>query len=192
MLANDLKVGNVILHQGKLWVVTKTNHTQPGKGGAYIQAEMKELKHGTKTNVRFRSSEPVEKAFLDEKECQYLYTQGDEIYLMDGQTFEQMSIKKDVIGDQVVLLKEGVNLRIRMYESDVVAATIVGNVIMKVEECEPVVKGQTATSSYKPAVVLDESGTKRVKIMVPQFVDPGELIEINPETMEYIKKHKSN
>ena len=190
MLANDLRIGNVIIYKDSLWAITETAHIKPGKGGAFIQTTMKELKEGTKTNVRFRSDEKVEKAFLDEAEYSYLYVQGDDVYLMNDNTYEQIVVNKDIFNEQFLLLQEGVKISVRSHEKDIVSADIVGNVIMKVQECETVVKGQTATSSYKPSYIASENSDKMLKIMVPQFINSGDIIVINPATMEYVKKHK--
>ncbi|MFV9926999.1 MAG: elongation factor P [Candidatus Midichloria sp.] len=181
--ANSIRVGNVLEYHGKLWVVLKTMHTQPGKGGAYMQVEMKEMQAGTKTNVRFRSSETVEKAYLDTNDLQYLYTEGNKVALMDMQTYEQVEVDLELIGDLAPFLKEGMNLVVQLYESKPVSVFLPEKVEGIIAECEPVIKGQTATSSYKPAVL--ENG---VRIMVPPFINQGDKILVSTVTLEYLER----
>jgi len=181
--ANSIRVGNVLEYNKKLWVVLKTMHTQPGKGGAYMQVEMKEMQNGTKTNVRFRSSENVEKAHLETNELQYLYTDADNMALMDMSTYEQIEANLDMIGDLAPFLKEGMNLTVQFHENRLISVSLPEKIEGIVAECEPVVKGQTATSSYKPAIL--ENG---VRIMVPQFINQGDKILVNTVTMEYLER----
>ena len=151
---NQIKIGNILEINSKLWRVIKTQHTQPGKGGAYIQVEMKELKEGTKMNGRFRSSENVERAILDEKQYQYLYKNGDKYCFMNNVNFEQIEIAEDIISEsQSKFLKENDNIIIQLHNSIPVSIILPDYVSFKVVESDAVVKGQTATSSYKPACI---------------------------------------
>lgn len=180
-----IRVGNVLEHKGKLWVVSKTMHTQPGKGGAFMQVEMKDVKSGTKLNERFRSDENVERARLDTKDYQYLYMEGDNLALMDQQTFEQISLPKELLGEAAVFLQDGMNIIVEMYDEKPITATLPEQVVLEITEAEPVVKGQTASSSYKPAIL--ENG---VRIMVPPFIEAGTKVVVNTSTQEYIERAK--
>ena len=183
--ANDIRVGNVLEFEGKLWVVLKTMHTQPGKGGAYMQVEMKEIKAGTKTNTRFRSSETVTKVSLDQVTYQYLYESDDMIELMDKTTYEQISLSKQLLGDDVAFLQEGMDVNVEFYGEEPISMVLPDTVIMAIAECEPVVKGQTAASSYKPGIL--ENG---VKIMVPPFINQGDKVIVRISTREYMERAK--
>lgn len=180
-----MKVGNVVEHQGKLWVVAKTMHVQPGKGGAYIQAELKGILDGTKLNERFRSVGEIERVFLDEKSCQYLYTEGDSLVFMDPNTFEQVYVSKDVLGNSTVFLQDGMLVTLSLYEGKVLSAELPATIIATIEQADPVVKGQTASSSYKPAV-LDNG----VRIMVPQHINTGMRIVVNTSDGSYVERAK--
>ncbi len=183
---NQIKVGNILEINSKLWRVLKTQHTQPGKGGAYLQVEMKEIKEGTKMNERFRSSESVERAILDEKLCQYLYSENDKFVFMDNSTYEQIEIGKDIISEnQSKFFIENDNMTIQFYESSVVGLELPDNIILKVEETEGVVKGQTATSSYKPAILAGG-----IKTSVPPFISTEDYIVISTSDSSYIEKAK--
>ena len=181
---NQIKVGNIIEKDSKLWRVIKTQHTQPGKGGAYVQVEMKEIKIGTKMNGRFRSSETVERAILDEKECQFLYEENNKFYFMNNATFEQLEIGKDIISiDQSKYLKENEIIKIQFYENNPVSVELPDNVILEVIETEAVVKGQTAASSSKPAIL-----EHNIKTSVPPFIEIGDKILISTNDSSYIEK----
>ena len=183
---NQVKVGNILEINSKLWRVRKTQHTQPGKGGAYIQVEMKELKEGTKMNERFRSSESVEKAILEEKECQFLYTNENKFYFMDNKNFEQIEIGADVISkDQAKFLIENDNMVIQLYESIPVSIILPELITLKVIESEATIKGQTASSSFKPALL-----EKNIKTNVPPFIEVGDSIIINTSDATYSEKAK--
>lgn len=183
--ANSIRPGNVLEHKKKLWVVAKIAHTQPGKGGAYIQVEMKDIKEGTKLNERFRSSEDVEKVRLDETEYQYLYTDAEMLVLMDTTTFDQVQIAKEVVGDPIAFLQDNMMVTLISYEGDPVSLALPETVELKVEETEPVVKGQTAASSNKPAIM--ENG---VRVMVPPFVNVDDVIIIKTADGEYVERAK--
>ncbi len=183
---NQIKVGNILEINSKLWRVLKTQHTQPGKGGAYLQVEMKEIREGTKMNERFRSSESVERAILDEKECQYLYSENNKFVFMDNTTYEQIEIGDDIITDyQSRFLIENDNIIIQFYESTVVGLELPDNVTLKVIETEAVVKGQTAASSYKPALL-----TGGVKTSVPPFISIDDFVVVSTEDASYVEKVK--
>ena len=183
---NQIKVGNILEINSKLWRVLKTQHTQPGKGGAYIQVEMKELKDGTKMNERFRSSESVERAILDEKICQFLYVSNNKFVFMDNVSYEQLEIGNDIISDeQKKYLKENENITLQLYENKPVGIALPDNIILKIIETESVVKGQTATSSYKPAILEGN-----IKTSVPPFIEIGDSVVINTFDSSYIEKAK--
>lgn len=183
--ANSVRIGNAIEHQKRLWRVLKREHTMPGKGGAFVQLEMKELKTGTKLNERFRSSENIEVIRLDEKEYQYLYADGANITLMDGETYEQMSISKDLLGEQAALLQDGMIVKVESYEGEIIGVSLPEEAAFEVIEAEPVVKGQTASSSNKPATL--ENG---VRVMVPQFISTGDRVVIKIVDLSYVERAK--
>ncbi len=183
---NQVKVGNILEINSKLWRVLKTQHTQPGKGGAYLQVEMKEIREGTKMNERFRSSESVERAILDEKICQYLYSENNKFVFMDSSTYEQIEIGEDIISqDQSKFLIENENINLQFYEGSVVGLDLPDSITLKVEDTEAVVKGQTATSSYKPALL-----TGGIKTSVPPFISTEDYIVISTDDASYIEKAK--
>jgi elongation factor P len=183
--AIDIRVGNLLEYNGRLWVVLKTMHTQPGKGGAFMQVEMKDIRIGTKNNIRFRSSETVERAQLDEKEYQFLYADGDTLTLMDKVSYEQRTVSKELAGDQAPFLEEGMDVTLETYNEEPIALVLPDNVVSEISECEPAIKNQTAASSYKPALL-----TNGVRIMVPPFVNIGDKVIIKLETMEYVERAK--
>ncbi len=182
---NAVRCGNVLNHQSKLWVVTKTQHTQPGKGGAYMQVEMKCLTDGTKTNERFRSSETVERVYLEERPYQYLYTVDEDLIFMDQSAFDQITLKKDFIGDTVVFLQDGMVVNINFYEETPISVTLPEHVVLTVVEAEPVIKGQTATSSFKPAI-LDNG----MRLMVPPHIEVGTPIVVSTTDQQYVERAK--
>ena len=181
---NEIKVGNILEINNKLWKVLKTQHTQPGKGGAYLQAELKEIREGTKMNSRFRSSETVERAILDEKEFQYLYEDNNNFIFMDKQTYEQTELGSDILTeDQSKFLVENSDVIINFYNEKPVGIDLPDTIELTVVETEGVVKGQTAASSYKPAT-LDNG----LNIQVPPFIESGDNIIVDTRTIEYVKK----
>jgi len=184
--ANSIRIGNVLKHEGRLLLVLKTMHTQPGKGGAYMQVEGRDVKAGNKINVRFRSDEFVEKAQMEQFECQFLYVEGEEVHLMDMSSYEQIAVSKELFGKGVSLLKDGMMVKVEKNDNEIISVTLPETVVVKIESCESVVKGQTAAASYKPA--LSDNG---VRVMVPPFVESGDLVVINTETFEYIERAKS-
>ena len=183
---NQIKVGNILEINSKLWKVLKTQHTQPGKGGAYHQVEMKELKNGTKMNERFRSSESVERAILEEKTCQYLYQNNQQYVFMDNANYDQIDIGTDIISeDQTRFLKENDNIKILFYENLPVSIELPEHIKLKVIEADAVVKGQTAASSYKPAIL-----ERNIKTSVPPFIVVGDEVVISTTDLSYIEKVK--
>lgn len=180
---NEIRPGNVIEHNGGLWVAVKTNHVKPGKGGAYNQVELKNLIDGTKLNERFRSAETVERVRLEQKEFTFLYEQGDALVFMDSETYEQLELQKDFVGDRAAFLKDGMNVTVELYEEKPIGISLPPQVTLEVAEADPVVKGQTAASSYKPAVL--ENG---IRIMVPPFISSGERIVVDTDEITYLRR----
>ena len=182
---NSIRPGNIIEHQGRLWRAVKTQHTQPGKGGAYLQVELKDIRDGTKLNERFRSSETVERVRLDEHEYQFLFADGEEYTFMDSQTFEQLALHADLIGEPAVFLQEGMVVSVESYEGSPISVSLPESVIMQIVEADPVVKGQTAASSFKPAKL--ENG---VRVLVPPHVESGTRIVVNTADATYVERAK--
>ena len=183
----EIKVGNILEINNKLWKVLKTQHTQPGKGGAYIQAELKEIKEGPKMNSRFRSSETVERAILDEKNFQFLYEDDKKYIFMDQTTYDQIELGPDLIPlDQSKFLVENDIVNLQFYNDKPVGLELPSNIVLKVVETEGVVKGQTAASSYKPATL--ERG---IKTTVPQFIDINDKVVISTIDGSYLEKAKN-
>lgn len=183
---NAIRPGNIIEHQKRLWVAVKIQHTQPGKGGAYLQVELKDIRNGSKLNERFRSSESVERVRLDEKDFQFLYNDGTEYTLMNQETFDQVTVQKDLIGDPAAYLQEGMSVIVSSYEEEIVSISVPDSVVCVIEETEPVLKGQTATSSYKPAIL-----NNGVRVMVPPHIGTGDKIVVNTSDDTYIERAKS-
>jgi len=182
---NAIRPGNVIEHKGGLWRAVRIQHTQPGKGGAYLQVELRNLRDGTKLNERFRSSEDVERVRLDQKEYQYLYEEGELLTLMDNETFEQIQVNKELIGDAVVFLQEGMTVTVESYEGEPVGVYLPDSVVLEVADTEPVVKGQTAASSYKPAILANG-----VRTTVPPHIDTGTRVVVNTADGSYVERAK--
>ncbi len=180
---NEIRPGNVIEHKDGLWVAVKIQRTQPGKGGAYLQVELKNLRDGSKLNERFRSSESVERVRLDQRRHQFLFADGDQYTFMDSETFDQVSINGDLIGDAAVFLQDGMAVTVESYEDAPLGVTLPDTVDMELTETEPVVRGQTAAASYKPAVL--ENGAR---IMVPPFVETGTRIVVSTADGTYLKR----
>ena len=182
---NSIRPGNIIEHQGRLWRAVKTQHTQPGKGGAYLQVELKDIRDGTKMNERFRSSETVERVRLDEHEYQFLFSAGDDYTFMDVASFEQLTVNGDLIGEPAVFLQEGMMVTVEGYEGSPISVSLPETVTMQLIEADPVVKGQTAASSYKPAKL--ENG---VRVLVPPHVENGVRIVVNTADGSYVERAK--
>jgi elongation factor P len=183
---NAVKPGMVIEHQGSLWRAVKIQHTQPGKGGAYLQVELKDIRTGTKLNERFRAAESVERVRLDQSDYQYLYADGNMFTFMETETFEQVSVSADMIGeDQVPYLQESMIVSIEAYEGSTIGIRLPDTVALEVSEADAVVKGQTASSSYKPAVL--ENG---VNVLVPPHIEAGTRIVVNTADGSYVERAK--
>lgn len=180
---NEIKPSMVLEHQGKLWRVAKISHTQPGKGGAYTQVEMKCLTDDTKLNERFRSSEKVERASLEQRPMQYLFDDETGVTFMDMSTYEQVTISSEVIGEQKVWLQESMEVQIEMHEGNPIGVELPANIVMEIIEADAVVKGQTASSSYKPAKL--ENGQN---ILVPQFIATGTKIKVSTADGTYMER----
>ena len=183
--ANDIRIGNVLKYKGKLWLVLKLDHVKPGKGGAFQQVEMKEISEGTKLNERFRSTVTVEKAAIHEKKYTFLYMVGENLALMDTETYEQIEISKDLLGEQAAFLQDGMEISVESHDGQPLIAILPKTIIAEIADAEPVVKGQTAASSNKPAV-LDNG----VRVMVPPFVKIGDKVVVNTESREYVERAK--
>ena len=182
---NAIRPGNIIEHNGRLWRVAKIQHTQPGKGGAFLQAEMKDIRDGTKLNERFRASESVEKVRLDEAQYQYLFVDGDEVTFMETETYEQITLNKGAIGDPAVFLQDGMTVTVQSYEGAPIGVELPDSAVMEVVEADAVVKGQTASSSYKPAVL--ENGER---IMVPPHIEAGTRVVVATADGSYVERAK--
>jgi elongation factor P len=183
---NAVRPGMVIEHQGRLWRAVKIQHTQPGKGGAYLQVELRGVRDGTKLNERFRSSETVERARLDQKDYQYLFADGDMYTFMDNVTYEQITLNAELIGEeQIRFLKESMIVTVESHEDDPIGVQLPDHVTLEVTEADAVVKGQTASSSYKPALL--ENG---VKTLVPPHITTGTRIVINTADASYVERAK--
>ena len=183
---NTIKPGNVIEHKNGLWVATKTSHVKPGKGGAFAQIELKSLKDGSKLNERFRSSENVEKVILEETPYVFLYKENDNLIFMNNQTFEQISVNIDMIGDQGAFLQDGMNVIINIYNENPVSIIMPDNCIEEIVEADAVIKGQTVSSSFKPAILKNG-----VKVMVPGHIEVGTKIVVRPSDCTYVEKAKT-
>lgn len=183
---NQIRPGNVLKHRDKLWVVVKIAHTQPGKGGAYTQAELKEIIEGTKLNERFRSDERVERVRLDQKDHQLLYREDGVVHFMDTDSYEQIAIPEERIGDdRLPYLRDGMTVTIESHEGSPITVSLPETMEFAVAETEAVVKGQTAASSNKPAIL--ENG---VRVMVPPFIEIGDVLTIKPEDSSYVERVK--
>ncbi|MCH7942552.1 MAG: elongation factor P [Proteobacteria bacterium] len=170
---NAIRPGNIIEHKGRLWQAVKIQHTQPGKGGAYLQVELKDLRDGTKLNERFRAAENVEKVRLDEKEYQFLYAEDDLLNFMETETYEQITLDRKLVGEKAVFLQDGVMVTVLSHEGEALTVELAETVVLEVTETEAVIKGQTAAGSFKPAIL--ENG---VRTMVPPHIETGTRVVI--------------
>jgi elongation factor P len=183
---NSVRPGNIIEHQDRLWRAIKIQHTQPGKGGAYLQVELRDIRDGTKLNERFRSSETVERVRLDQKEFQFLFVDGESYTFMDNETYDQVTVHEDFIGeDAVKFLQEGMTVEMEFYEESPIAVSLPEKVSLAITEADAVVKGQTASSSYKPAVL--ENG---VRTLVPPHIEAGTRVVVNTADGSYVERAK--
>ena len=180
---NEIKPGMISEHNNDHWTVLKAQHVKPGKGGAFNQVELKSLTKGTKLNQRFRSSENVERTQLEEKEFNFLYSDENGCFFMDPKSFEQISLKKNLLGDKIKLLTENLKVTISFLEENPLSVDLPTNIECEIESTEGVVKGQTAASSYKPAKLKNG-----LDIMVPPFIEEGNKIILDTRNLEYVKK----
>ena len=181
--AGEIRVGMLLEYKNDLWQVLKTQHVKPGKGGAFAQVEMKSVGKNTKLNERFRSSETVEKASLEEIDFNYLYDDENNYIFIDPKTFEQIEIKKDLIGEKGKLMTENLKVSVSFYNESPISVELPNQVTCKIETTDVALKGQTVSSSYKPAT-LDNG----LNIQVPPFIDSGDKVIVDTRTLEYIKK----
>ena len=179
----EIRPGNILEYQGGLWRAVKIQHTQPGKGGAYMQVELKNLIDGRKTNERFRSAESVEKVRLDTRDFQFLYAEGDQLTFMDKLNYDQVSLPRDLLGDAAEFLQDGMDVVMETYDEKPISVQLPDTIEAVIRDTEAVVKGQTASSSYKPAIL--ENG---VRVMVPPFINAGTRIVVDTYEREYVRR----
>jgi elongation factor P len=182
---NEIRVGNVLAYKGRLWSVVKTEHVKPGKGGAYVQLELKGVQDTTKLNERLRSDETVERVRLEEAPYQFLFSDGEQMTLMHQETFDQITAPLEALGACAPFLQEGMAVTVCMHDGAIISLRLPDTVVLEVSEADPVVKGQTATGSYKPALL--ENG---VRILVPPYITPGTKIVVHTQTQEYVERAK--
>ena len=181
--ATEIRVGMILEHKNDLWEVMKTNHVKPGKGGAFAQVEMKSLSKNTKLNERFRSSETIEKASLDEIKYNFLYKDENDFYFMNPETFEQINVNKVILGEKGKLLSENLEVSINFHNEKPLNITLPNQITCKIDTTDAALKGQTVSSSYKPAIL-----TNGLNIQVPPFIEAGDEIIVDSRDLEYIKK----
>jgi len=179
----DIRPGNILEYEGGIWKVAKIQHTQPGKGGAFMQVEMKNLIDGRKTNVRFRSADTVERVRLDTKDFQFLYEDGAQLVFMDKDNYDQITLDSDLLGDAKAFLTDGMDVTLELYDERPISVQLPEQVEALIVEADAVVKGQTASSSYKPAIL--ENG---VRVMVPPHIESGTRIVVDVYAREYVRK----
>ena len=180
---NEIRPGNVIQHKGALWVAVKAQAVKPGKGPAYAQVELKNAIDGTKLNERFRASETVERVRLEQKDYQYLYAEGDMLTFMDLDTYDQIALPRDFLEERAAFLQDGMKVKVESHEGKPIGVALPDQVTLEVVEADPVMKGQTAASSYKPAKL--ENG---VRILVPPFVSAGERVVVDTNELTYVRR----
>tara|TARA_B100000745_G_scaffold217599_1_gene144704 strand:+ start:320 stop:880 length:561 start_codon:yes stop_codon:yes gene_type:complete len=180
---NEIKPGMLLEHKDDLWEVLKTQHVKPGKGGAFNQVEMKSVNKSTKLNERFRSSDTVEKAALEEINLNFLYKDDSEYYFINQKNFEQINIKKNIVGEKGKFLSENLEVKISFYDEKPISIELPNQINCKVESTDVALKGQTVSSSYKPATLYNG-----IKIQVPPFIESGNDIVVDTRTIEYVKK----
>ena len=185
IIANEIKLGMILDHNNDLWEVIKIQHVKPGKGGAFNQVELKSINKDTKLNERFRSSDSIERVILEEKKFNFLFEDDNDCHFMDHVTFEQLSISKKKIGEKAKLLKENLEVKINFFEDNPLSVELPISIECKVISTDAALKGQTAASSYKPAII-----NNNIKILVPPFIESGDEIMIDSRNLEYIKKIK--
>ena len=181
--ANEIKVGMLIEYKDDLWEILKTQHVKPGKGGAFCQVEMKSINKNTKLNERFRSNDTIEKASIENIEFNYLYDDETNYYFINQKNFEQVDVKKDIIGEKGILLKENLNVDLIFHEDKAIGIELPNQVQFKIKSTDAALKGQTVSSSYKPAI-LDNG----LSIQVPPFIEAGDEVVVDTRNLEYVKK----
>ncbi len=181
--AVEIRPGNIIEFEGGIWRAVKIQHTQPGKGGAYMQVELKNLRDGRKSNTRFRSAETVERVRLDQKDFQFLFAEGDVLTFMDKDTYEQVTLPRDLLGDAAAFLQDGMDVVMEMHEEEALSVQLPDQIEATIVEADAVVKGQTASSSYKPAI-LDNG----VRVMVPPHISAGTRIVVDVYEQTYVRR----
>lgn len=184
---SSVRAGMVVEYEGKLWVVVSHEIRTPGNLRSFNQVELKDLRTGTKNNPRFASDEKIERVSLDSKQCNFLYAEGDLLHFMDNESYEQFTMSKEMIGPGVAFLQDGMTVAMETYEGKPISVKLPQKVTMKIVEADPVVRGQTAASSYKPAIL--ENG---VRVMVPPFIPAGEMIVVDTSTLEYVERAKAS
>jgi len=184
-LAGSIRIGWVIEYKNKPWTITKAQHIKPGKGGAFMQVEMKAVEEGTKTNERFRTEDTVEKLMVEEKDCQFLFEDSTGLTFMDSETFDQFNMPADILGDSRPFMTDGMSVIISFIDGKPISVELPLQVICTVVETEPVIKGQTVSSSYKPAV-LDNG----VRTTVPPFIGVGDKIVVGTAEANYVERAK--
>lgn len=180
---NEIRPGYVIEHQGGIWAAVKVQHVKPGKGGAFAQVELKNLIDNRKLNERFRSAETVERIRLEQKDYQFLYEADGMLTFMDNETYEQIELAKDWVGERAAFLQDGMKVTVESHEGRPISVSLPDQVILEITETEPTVKGQTAASSYKPALL-----SNGVRIMVPPFVTTGEKVVVDTNELTYLRR----
>ena len=181
--ASEIRVGMLLEYKNDLWQVLKTQHVKPGKGGAFAQVEMKSVNKNTKLNERFRSSETVEKASLEEVNYNFLYDDENNYFFMEPKSFEQIEIKKDIIGEKGKLLTENLEVLVSFYNETPMSVELPNQVTCKIDTTDAALKGQTVSSSYKPATL-----SNGLNIQVPPFIEPGDEVVVDTRNLEYVKK----
>ena len=181
--ASEIRPGSVIEHNGGLWAAVKCNTVKPGKGGAFNQVELKNLIDGTKLNERFRTVDTVEKVDLEKKDFQFLFEQGESLVFMDVDSYEQLELQKEFVGDRAAFLQDGMMVTVQLYGEKPIGVALPEQVVLAITEADPVVKGQTAASSYKLAIL--ENG---VRVLVPPFIEAGERILVDTNEITYLRR----
>ena len=184
--ATAIKAGNIIVHKDELWVVSKQpEHVKPGKGPAYMQVEMKNLKTGSKLNERLSSSDYIERAQLEQRDFQYLYSEDDKLVLMDLESFEQILLPKTILGDKLPFIVDNMVVKVEFYEEEALSVELPSTVILEIETTDPVIKGSTATASFKPAIL-----SNGVRVLVPPYLTTGEKIVVKTEDASFVERAK--
>ena len=180
---NEVRAGMILEHNGGLWTAVKCDHVKPGKGGAFAQIELRNIRTGSKLNERFRSADKVERVRLEQRDHQYLYDEDGLLVFMDSETYEQVSVREDLVAEKARFLQPGLVVSVSFYEEEVLGIELPQKVVCTIVETEPVIAGQTAANSFKPAVLKNG-----LRVMVPPFIDADCDIYINTETLEYVER----